>query len=170
MTVSCTVLFCARLHCKAGAKVAIYWRSQERMCHPSYVHPALDSMYHALLCAIFHCRAGAKVAIFSRSLERIREAAQRIEAEVSGAHVLPLAADVSNKAQALRAVEQTVEAFGGLHVLVANGGGPPPGTFESLAEKDWEEAVQGTLLSTVNLIRAASEHMKVCVRVWGRGG
>src|SRR5689334_14035734 len=97
---------------------------------------------------------GAKVAICSRSEEGITTAAKEI-AEVTGAEVLPLTGDVTSAEDIERCVSATVERFGGLHVLVSNSGGPPAGTFETLEESKWEEALDSTLRSTTRLVRAA---------------
>ncbi|CAI5984801.1 unnamed protein product [Closterium sp. NIES-65] len=113
--------------------------------------------YH---CALAFARAGARVAIFSRSPERIEAAAEKIRGEVAGAQVLPLVADVLKGDELQAVVDATVKAYGGLNVLVANSGGPPPGTFDSVTEAQWQEAFQGTLMSTTRLIQHAVPHMK----------
>jgi 3-oxoacyl-[acyl-carrier protein] reductase len=53
-----------------------------------------------------------------------------------------------------------VDAFGGLDLLVVNSGGPPPGRFEDLDEEAWQKAIDGTLWSTVRLLRAALPHLR----------
>jgi 3-oxoacyl-[acyl-carrier protein] reductase len=52
-------------------------------------------------------------------------------------------------------VEQTVQHFGGLDLLVTNAGGPPAGSFESFDDAAWEKAFDLVFLSHVRLIRAA---------------
>jgi 3-oxoacyl-[acyl-carrier protein] reductase len=108
---------------------------------------------------------GAKVAVCSRSEEGITTAAKEI-AEVTGAEVLPLAGDVTRAEDIERCVAATVERFGGLHILVSNSGGPPAGTFETLDDTKWEEALDSTLRSTTRLVRASLQHMKTAG--WGR--
>ena len=110
-------------------------------------------------------REGAKVTICSRSQEEITAAAERIKAE-TGADVLALAADVTNADDLARVVEETVARLGGLHILVPNSGGPPPGTFETLDETKWQSALDSTLFSTTRLIQYALPHMKQAG--WGR--
>ena len=46
--------------------------------------------------------------------------------------------------------------MGGLDLLLVNSGGPPLGGFEDLDEQTWEKAIDGTLRSTLGLIRAAA--------------
>lgn len=110
-------------------------------------------------------REGAKVAICSRTEADIQKAAETIREETS-AEVLPLVADVNNADDLTRIVAETVAAFGALHIVVPNSGGPPPGTFETLDEAKWQVAIDSTLLSTARLIRAALPHLKAAG--WGR--
>ncbi len=110
-------------------------------------------------------REGANVAICSRTESDIRLAANRIK-EATGIDALPLVADVTKSEDLSRIVAQTIERFGSLDVLVANSGGPPAGTFESLGEDQWQSALDSTLFSTTRLVRAALPGMKSAG--WGR--
>jgi 3-oxoacyl-[acyl-carrier protein] reductase len=104
-------------------------------------------------------REGARVALFSRDAERINATAEAIKAE-TGAEVLPLVADVLHPEQITAAIDATVKQFGGLDVLVTNAGGPPPGSFETVSDADFVNAIELNLLSTIRLCRAAVPHMK----------
>jgi len=53
------------------------------------------------------------------------------------------------------AVTRAVEALGGLDGLVVNSGGPPGGTFDQIDEAAWQRAIDGTLHSSMRLIRSA---------------
>jgi 3-oxoacyl-[acyl-carrier protein] reductase len=110
-------------------------------------------------------REGARVTICSRSGEAVQAAVQRIGAE-TGAEVLAIDADVTREEDIRRAVQSTVERFGGLQILVPNSGGPPPGKFEALEEAQWQSALDSTLFSTTRLIHASLPHMKAAG--WGR--
>ena len=61
---------------------------------------------------------GANVAMFARRREPLDREADRLGA-------LGVRGDVTNPADLQRLVEKTVEAFGGIDVLVNNSGGPP---------------------------------------------
>ena len=97
---------------------------------------------------------GARVAINSRDGDKLQLAAQRMESE-TGAAVLALAGDISDAAVPEQLVNQAVEAFGGLDLLVTNAGGPPSGKFDSFDDNIWQKAVELSLMSHVRLIRAA---------------
>jgi 3-oxoacyl-[acyl-carrier protein] reductase len=108
---------------------------------------------------------GARVAIASRDPTRILDAASRLEAEVR-APVAALAGDVSRAGEPERLVAATVEALGGLEILVTNAGGPPAGEFDELDEESFGRAIELTLRSAERLVRAAMPHL---VRAgWGR--
>lgn len=110
-------------------------------------------------------REGANVALCARNEGALSTVAAEIAWE-TGAQVLPIAADLSKKEDVERAIATTVEGLGGLHVVVSNGGGPPPGTFAELDEEAWATAIDGTFLSTVRLVRAALPHLERAR--WGR--
>jgi 3-oxoacyl-[acyl-carrier protein] reductase len=108
---------------------------------------------------------GARVAICARNEERLRATAEAIAAE-TGSEVLSLSADVTVAEEVERAIAATVERWGGLHILVANAGGPPGGRFDDVNDEMWRRGWELNFLSTVRLIRAALPHMRRAG--WGR--
>ena len=108
---------------------------------------------------------GAKVAICARTNKSLRAAADEIASE-TGNQVLAIVADLTSARDCKRVVQETVEFFGGLHVLVTNNGGPPTGYFFDFDDNDWYRAIELTLLSAIRLIRAAVPHMRE--EDWGR--
>ena len=82
---------------------------------------------------------GAHVAICSRDRDRIEAAA----GDIPGA--VPLVADVATEAGALEFVRAAREALGGVDILVANGGGPPPGTFAIDRDRELPRRVRAEL-------------------------
>ncbi len=109
--------------------------------------------------ALTLAKEGCRVAINSRDEQKIKAAAQKI-AEETGAQAIGLAGDVSEVGVADRIVEQTVQALGGLDILITNAGGPPAGSFESFDEETWQKAVDTSFMSHVRLIRAALPHLR----------
>ncbi len=108
---------------------------------------------------------GVSVVISSRSATRLAEAATTIAAS-DGATVHSIVADVSDLAQATSVVAEASEVLGGLDILVANAGGPPPGTFASTDLSAYDEALRLNLLSSVAMCQAAIPDMTK--RGWGR--
>jgi 3-oxoacyl-[acyl-carrier protein] reductase len=71
-----------------------------------------------------------------------------------------ITADLSQPDGPATAVREAVAALGGLDGLFVNSGGPPPGYFADLDEATWEKAINGTLLSSIRLIREALPHLR----------
>ena len=63
-------------------------------------------------------------------------------------------------------IEETLDLFGKIDILVTNAGGPPSGNFNDIEESDWMKAVQLTLMSTVRLTKAVIPGMRK--QKWGR--
>ncbi len=110
-------------------------------------------------------REGAKVALCGRDPETLDKAAREISSD-TGSAVWGHACDVSDPAQATEWVHKAMDHFGGVHILVNNAGGPPPGQFLDFDQQDWENAFRLNLLSTITLSKAALPHMKE--QQWGR--
>ncbi len=116
-------------------------------------------------CALGLAAEGVRVAICSRSEADLLAAAGEIR-ETTKAEVLAVPADVTRLADIKRVVARTVEAFGGVDILVANAGGPPAGGFDQMTEEQWQAAFELNLLSTVRLIREVLPYMRK--KRWGR--
>ncbi len=97
---------------------------------------------------------GARVALVARPSDRLDAAV----GELAGAVAVP--ADMATPDGPAAAVAATVEALGGLDLLLVNSGGPPPGGFEDLDEAAWTKAIDGTLHSALRVIRAALPHLR----------
>ncbi len=110
-------------------------------------------------CALGFAREGARVALCSRNQASIDAAAAEVTG-ATGAEVLALAGDVSQAEACQRLIQQTVDRFGRLDVLVNNAGGPPTGTAVGLNDEQWAATFQTNLMSAVRLTRAAVPHMK----------
>jgi 3-oxoacyl-[acyl-carrier protein] reductase len=96
---------------------------------------------------------GARVGIMARPGDRLDAQAARL-----GALAVP--ADLSEAQGPASAVDQAVDAWGGIDLLVVNSGGPPSGRFEDLDEVAWQTAIDGTLWSAIRLLRAALPHLR----------
>jgi len=103
---------------------------------------------------------GAAVSMGSRSKKNIREAADRIQQEVSGAVIFPSVLDVSDADSIELWVKNTIRELGTVDGLVVNGGGPPPGTFDAIDDSGWLLGFENTLMSAVRLIREVLPEMR----------
>lgn len=103
---------------------------------------------------------GVHVAINSRNVEKLTQSAATI-AQQTGSQVVALPGDVTDPMLPEHLISQTVQAFGGIDLLVTNAGGPPPGKFESFDDSTWQKAIDLSLMSHVRLIRAALPHLRL---------
>lgn len=104
---------------------------------------------------------GAKVVLCARDRQALEEAAAAMPGEA-----LAVPADVTDPDAPDRLVAAAVERFGGLHVLVANAGGPPPGRSLEVTDDALRAALEANLLTSIRLVRAAVPHMRAAG--WGR--
>jgi NAD(P)-dependent dehydrogenase (short-subunit alcohol dehydrogenase family) len=109
--------------------------------------------------------AGAKVAITSRHADECEETAQRI-IDATGADILALEGDVTDKAQVEANVADTLAHFGQLDILVNNAGtNVRTGTIE-LPLEDWQRIVDVNLTGPFICAQACLPHM--VARGYGR--
>ena len=116
-------------------------------------------------CAEDLAREGCHVAICSRTAADIERTAEEITA-MSGNEVTPFVADMSREEEIDRLVNEVRGRLGDPEIVVANAGGPPPGTFFSTPLADYPVAVELTLMSGVRLTHACMPAMRE--RGWGR--
>jgi 3-oxoacyl-[acyl-carrier protein] reductase len=96
---------------------------------------------------------GANVSMFARRRSLLEREAERLGA-------LPVVGDVTVPADLERLVEKTLEAFGGIDVLVNNSGGPPTGPAAGVDDEQVEAAVTLLLLSAVRLTNLCLPHLE----------
>jgi 3-oxoacyl-[acyl-carrier protein] reductase len=99
-------------------------------------------------------RQGASVAINYRKHDT--EAKQVVaDIEGLGRKGLAVKADVASFADAQRMVDEVVEKFGGLHILVNNAGINRDGVIWKMTEEQWDQVIDINLKGYFNYIRAA---------------
>lgn len=102
---------------------------------------------------------GADIALCGLAADEALAAEVKKDLEAIGRRVLTLTADVANPGEAARCVQQTLECFGRLDVLVHCAGGPANG---SLLEGDpcvWYKAFDIHVHAAYHLSRAAAPKM-----------
>ena len=101
---------------------------------------------------------GCRLAICSSDRDRIEAAAGRIRSE-SGADVLAEVFDVAEPGAITKWIDGASGAMGGIDLLVANAGGPPPGRFGDVGPDAWDAAYRLTLRSALESAYATRSHM-----------
>ncbi len=104
-------------------------------------------------------REGCKVAINGRDEVRVKNAAEKISKE-TGSQVTGLTGDAALPDMPEKLVQQTVDAFSGLDILITNTGGPKPGSIDSLDEAAWQSGIDLCLMAHVRLIKAALPYLR----------
>lgn len=105
--------------------------------------------------------AGVRVFVCGRDQSRLDAALRTLGESASGA-----VCDVSDADGGRSFVEQATAALGSIDILVANGGGPPPGGFDTVSMDQYLPAIQQNLLSVVAMCKSAVPAMRE--RRWGR--
>ena len=122
-------------------------------------------------------RHGAKVtATAMRQPEEVERVAAEAKAVAGADALLPLVADVTNETDCQRVIDETIKAFGGVHVLVNNAGRGMreiSETFATVPTKFWEaDSDTWRLIIDINvngpflMSKAVIPHMME--RGWGR--
>ncbi|NWF64577.1 MAG: SDR family oxidoreductase [Chloroflexi bacterium] len=104
-------------------------------------------------------KEGCKVAINGRDEARVKNAVEKANKE-TGTQAVGLVGDASLPDVPAKLVQQTVEAFGGLDILITNTGGPKPGSIDSLDEVAWQAGIDLCLMAHVRLIKSALPHLR----------
>ena len=107
---------------------------------------------------------GVQVMLSGRDADTL-EQARRAVVDAGGAADVR-AGDVTDPGEPDRLVATTVERFGGVDILVANAGGPPPGRAIDQSDEALEAAINANLLTSVRLVRESLPHMRAAG--WGR--
>lgn len=100
---------------------------------------------------------GAKVALVARNGDKLTEIAKEIEA--NGGEARAIAADVTREADIERVVRETVEAFGGIDVLVNAAGIIATGTIETTGLEDWDYMMNVNVRAPFYLIQCALPYL-----------
>jgi 3-oxoacyl-[acyl-carrier protein] reductase len=115
--------------------------------------------------AIELAKEGAKLIINGRNKDTLESTKQEIE-KLSGGQVLALAGDLSNENERAKIIQNSLQVYDHIDILVTNTGGPPSGKFEDFKQEDWDRTYQSILGSVVGLINGFLPGMKQ--QQWGR--
>lgn len=109
-------------------------------------------------------KEGARVVINGRNQDKIDTAVNKIKSELAmdqaDNNIIGIKADLTEADQIETLVQQTVQQFDGIDILITNAGGPPAGLFEQMDEVNFTQAFNLTLMSAVRLIRESLPFLK----------
>jgi NADP-dependent 3-hydroxy acid dehydrogenase YdfG len=108
--------------------------------------------------AVALAEAGATVAISARRADRLAELTAQIEA--AGGKALALPGDMAVEAEAVKAVEDTVAAFGRIDILINSAGVMQAGGIEGYDLGEYRRVIDINLMGTVYTCWAAIPHMR----------
>lgn len=116
-------------------------------------------------CAITLAREGARLAVAARRQRELESVAAQARAEgAQDARAFIVDLQETGSINALLAAVR--DHFGVIDILIANGGGPKPGTFSQLSAADWDVGYQVTLRAMLQLVNGTVPHMRR--QKWGR--
>jgi 3-oxoacyl-[acyl-carrier protein] reductase len=120
---------------------------------------------------------GCRVCICARGSERLAEAAVEVEAAARRPNMLiAVQADLSTPDGVALVIARTVDAFGGLDILVNNVGRAAGTDLVNTSDAEWQAAFDETLFPAIRASRLAVPHMKqrgggsiiMIASIWGR--
>lgn len=109
--------------------------------------------------AIELAREGARVIICGTDAKALAATEADIQT-ISPGNVVSFVCDITEENQRKRLVEQSVNAFGEIEILVTNTGGPAAGGFEQFNLDDWKNLYNLLFLSAVDIIKHVLPGMK----------
>ena len=129
-----------------------------------------------LASAVALAAEGCRVCICARGAERLTAAAAEVAAAGSTDAVVAVQADLTTGVGVETVIERTVEAFGGLDILVNSVGLARGGTLEDTSDDEWQAAIDHTLYPAVRASRLAVPLMRargggaiiMIASIWGR--
>jgi 3-oxoacyl-[acyl-carrier protein] reductase len=120
---------------------------------------------------------GARVVICARGGEALDAAGTSLRREAQDdASVLAIQADVSQADGAAQVVQQTIDTFGRVDILVNNVGKAGGGDVVATTDDEWQNALDQTLFPAIRMSRLAVPHMRrtgggvvlMIASIWGR--
>jgi 3-oxoacyl-[acyl-carrier protein] reductase len=107
---------------------------------------------------------GVKVVINDIQRERAEQTAAQLVADGFQAHCI--VADVTKQADVQALVDETVQRFGGVHILVNNAGAPRDKYLTKMSEDDWDFVIDVMLKGAFLMSKAVMP--KMIEQGWGR--
>jgi NAD(P)-dependent dehydrogenase (short-subunit alcohol dehydrogenase family) len=120
-----------------------------------FVTGATSGIGHAV--AVKFAAASARVVALGRNQSALRQVQTAIKN--AGGEPLTLAVDVTNTGESQRAIDETVNRFGGLDVLVNAAGHISTGSIENTSIADWDAMMNVNLRAVFQLMQIAAPYL-----------
>ena len=104
-------------------------------------------------------KEGARVIICGTDANALAATEAELQT-ISPGNVVSFVCDITDEYQRKRLIEQSVNAFGEIEILVTNTGGPAAGPFEQFNLEDWKHLYNLLFLSAVDVIQQVLPAMK----------
>jgi NAD(P)-dependent dehydrogenase (short-subunit alcohol dehydrogenase family) len=111
----------------------------------------------AALCHVM-AAAGANVMVGDVNQDKAFKIADKVHSDRAAAHAI--AFDVGDPASAQRAIDETIQKFGKLDVLINNAGTDVTLPVEELSFEDWDRVIRTNLYGPFLLSKHAAKHMR----------
>ena len=108
--------------------------------------------------AVGYAQEGAKVVVAARSIGQLDQVVGKIQSQ--GGQAISVPTDARFLPQVENLVQQTVDQFGKIDVLVNNAGINPRGLFLDSTEEEWEQSWQINVVGVVHCCRTVLPVMK----------
>ena len=108
--------------------------------------------------AVGYAQEGAKVVVAARSIGQLDQVVEKIQSQ--GGQAVSVPTDARFLPQVENLVQQTVDQFGKIDVLVNNAGINPRGLFLDSTEEEWEQSWQINVVGVVHCCRTVLPVMK----------
>ncbi len=108
---------------------------------------------------------GVTLAVGARREEELRAVADRAKT-LGATDARAFIVDMNDSGSIRSLVARVNDAFGEIDILVANSGGPKPGTYTHMSLEDWDAAYHGVLRNMLELVDGVLPGMTA--RQWGR--
>jgi NADP-dependent 3-hydroxy acid dehydrogenase YdfG len=103
--------------------------------------------------------AGARVVIASRREKLLQRTAEELNQKCGAARVFPYAFDIRQRGQIDMLVNNILNRWGSLDVLINNSGLAVPETVDQITEEGWDKVMATNLRGVMQLVRAVLPHM-----------
>lgn len=104
-------------------------------------------------------KEGANVMICGRDEEKLAGVQKELQT-IGDGQVHYFKTDLTSYEEIVNLVNETVNKYGRMDILINNAGGPPAGSFDTITDEMWQNAFELNLLSYIRLIRESLPYLR----------